>query len=318
MRLAPALRHNLGLKLLSLALALFLWFFVHGSRVVEREVWLPIHYVHLPDSLMFLSDPPREVRVQLSGPAQDLALRHRALQRAEMQVDLARAGVPVHHVVPSVADVVLPAKARYAVDRILEPVAMDLHIDRRIHRSLRVRPVLTGDVAAGYCVAREPHAEPATVDCRGAASVLLKLGEVATRPVDLEGQQAPFTRQVDLAFDGRLVACDPSFVEVDVEVEKLRTRALLDAPLTILRPPGADVTVDVRPPHASVRLTGPQRHIDALDPADVALVLDLSALEPGVYSRMPVEPRLPEWAKLDSLEPRTVDVTIRRALRRRR
>lgn len=317
MRLPPALRHNLPLKLLSLALALFLWFFVHGSRVVEREVWLPIRYVYLPDSLMFLSDPPREVRVQLSGPAQELALRHRALQRSELHVDLSRATLPVHHVLPTAADVVLPPKARYSVDRILEPTALDLHLDRRVQRELRVRPVLAGAVVPGYCVLRDPHVEPQSVDCRGAASVLLKLGEVVTRAVDLNGRQYSFTQQVDLAVDGHLVACDPTFVEVDVEVEKLRTRALLDAPLTILRPPGSEVTVHVQPPHASVKVTGPQRNIEALDPADVVLMLDVRALEPGVYNRLPLEPRLPEWAKLDSLEPRTVDVTIRRNTRRR-
>ena len=316
MRLGAGLRQNLGLKLLSVALALLLWSFVHGSKIVDRALWLPLRCVNLPDSLVLIGDPPREARVQVAGPTQELALRLRFIPGSELRIDLSRARPPFHRVTPSVSEVVLPSNSRITAVRVLEPATFDLRLDRRLERLLPVRAAFTGRLAAEYCLQDTPRVIPAMVQCYGAASFVERLSEVATRPVDLDRKHGSFTQRVELVYDPKRVRCDPGEVRLEVEVARLRSRSLRDAPLTVLAPASGDLSVDVRPGRVSVTLSGPQAEVEALDPKSVALIVDASALRPGSYSRVPLAARLPRWARLDSLRPATVDVVIHRRGRR--
>jgi YbbR domain-containing protein len=315
MSLRDGLRQNLGLKALSLALALLLWSFVHGSKIVDREIWLPVRVVNLPDSLVLVSEPPREAHVLVSGPTQEMALRLRLVPNSELRVDLSHARAPVHHVNPTVSDIVLPSNSRITAVRILEPTAFDLRLERRLERRLAVQPTLVGEPAAGYCFQAAPRVEPPVVRCWGPESAVSGLTHVATRRVDVARKRSSFTQRVDLIEPAR-ASCEPSQVEVRVEVSRLRTRSLTVAPRALISPAGPELAIDVRPPRASVTLSGPQPDVDALDPEQVALVVDVRTLHPGRYDRVPLVARLPPWARLDSLAPSTVDVIIQRRGRR--
>ena len=124
-------RRDLGLRLLSVLLALLLWLFVQGARIVDREMDLPLRYVGLPDSLQLLDPGPTSVRAVLSGPAQEILLRPMLLPQATVRVDLSGARPPRHHVALAVRDVAMPAHARIAVVRFLDPVAFELRLERR-------------------------------------------------------------------------------------------------------------------------------------------------------------------------------------------
>ena len=59
---------NLALKLLSLAFAVILWFFVMGERRHEVSHVVPVDYRNLPKGLVIASEVPDAVAVTLSGP----------------------------------------------------------------------------------------------------------------------------------------------------------------------------------------------------------------------------------------------------------
>ena len=130
MRRVDGWQQNLGLKILSLVLALLLWSFVHGTKIVEREVSLPVRCVNLPDSLMLLADPPREARVVLSGAAQEFVLQH-LWPKAELRLDLSRARLPLARFSPGPSAVALGGFAHLTVVRVAEPVLVELPIGRR-------------------------------------------------------------------------------------------------------------------------------------------------------------------------------------------
>lgn len=130
MRRLDGLRQNLGLKVLSVALALLLWSFVHGAKIVEREIVLPLRCVNLPDSLVLQGEIPRQARVLVAGAAQELVLRQ-LLPGAEVRVDLARARPPSVRVAPGSGDVQLGSGSHLTVVRVLEPAPFELGLDRR-------------------------------------------------------------------------------------------------------------------------------------------------------------------------------------------
>jgi hypothetical protein len=213
-------RHNLGLKVLSVALALLLWSFVHGAKVVERELVLPLRCTNLADSLALLSEPPREARVQVSGATQEFVLR-RLLPGAELRVNLTHARPPLVRVTPTVTEVAMGGTTRLTVVRILEPSVIDLGIDRRAERTLPVRVVLKGAPAAGWAVDGVPRAEPAEVRCSGAASRIAPLRHVSTVPLDLDGKSGAIDTRVALAPPATAVTLQPPEVRVHVLLQRV-------------------------------------------------------------------------------------------------
>ncbi|MCM2265186.1 MAG: CdaR family protein [Desulfuromonadales bacterium] len=59
---------NLAMKLLSLAFALVLWFFVMGEQRHETAHVVPVEYRNLPKGLVVANEVPDAVAVTLSGP----------------------------------------------------------------------------------------------------------------------------------------------------------------------------------------------------------------------------------------------------------
>src|SRR5262249_38824535 len=157
------------LKTLSLAMALLLWSFVHGTKIVERELALPVRFAGLPDSLMITSDPRATVRVLVSGATQEFAFE-RLVSRAGLHLDLSRSRPPAAPIVPVAADVGFGAGAHLTAVRVLEPAVIELALDRRADRHLPVRVPLKGEPAAGFCLRSPPRVDPAEVRCVGAAA----------------------------------------------------------------------------------------------------------------------------------------------------
>ena len=58
---------NIGLKLLSLILAAFLWVVVLGEQKVEVTVNIPLEF-NLPQNLTLVNEPPDSLEVHLRGP----------------------------------------------------------------------------------------------------------------------------------------------------------------------------------------------------------------------------------------------------------
>jgi hypothetical protein len=224
MRRAEDLRHNLGLKVLSVALAALLWSFVHGAKVVERELVLPLRCINLADSLALAADPPRAARVLVSGAAQDFVLR-RLLPGAELRVDLAHARPPLVRVTPTVTEVAMGGATRLTVVRILEPGVLDLAIEPRAERRLSVRVVLRGEPAPGWKLGAAPRAEPAEVRCIGAASRVELLREVTTAAIDVGGRSDDVRATVDLVPPAAAVVLEPAAVRVHVELLRIGAAA---------------------------------------------------------------------------------------------
>ena len=55
---------HLGLKLLSVAIAVLLWFTVSGEELVERSLRVPVELRNIPERLELVDNPPATVDVR--------------------------------------------------------------------------------------------------------------------------------------------------------------------------------------------------------------------------------------------------------------
>jgi hypothetical protein len=226
MRQARGWRHNLGLKVLSLSLALLLWSFVHGTKRTEREMMLALEFVGLPDSLTLAAPPPRTARVVLAGATQEFVFR-RLLPGATLRVDLSEARSPAARILPGSPAVSLRGGGDLEVVRMLEPAILELPLDRRIERAMPVRVTTRGTTAPGF-VAGSARAEPRTCRVRGPASRLATAREVETEPVDIARQDRDVETSAVLLPPVPGAECDPTDVRVFVPI--LRDRGAESLP----------------------------------------------------------------------------------------
>ncbi len=309
MRLPTGLRHNAGIKILSLALALLLWSFVHGAKLVERPHHIPIEYVNLPDSLMFVEPPEDEMRVLLEGPAQDLLLRLHFMRDVVARIDLSAATARMDRVVPSLSDIVEPANERVSVTRILGPSIIAIRLSEREERVLPLHVVLD-EPPQGYTLVDSAIAIPGEVVCRGPRVLLQHVDEIVTLPFELPKRRGRLVLDAELAVPHPSIECDAKRVQVALAMERLKQVTWERHPLTIVPPASADLWVTADAGFVKLTVSGPEPRMAAPDPAEFGLFLDTSQLEPGRHEALEIVWHFPPWAQPVRIEPSSVSVTV--------
>lgn len=204
------------LKLLSLCVAVTLWFFVVGGE--KSEIMLParIEYMNVPSAMMLVGPTPETVDVQLKGLRSSLARLTPDDLRA--QVNLARVG-PGEAVVHLMPDSVL-APRDVTVLRV-SPSRLRITLEPLATAAVKVVPRLLGTPAPGHVVGGVSVVPPA-VEMRGPRSEVEGRTEIRTAPIDVSGARAPVRRVVELVPAPGAVRLTAKTVEVTVEIREER------------------------------------------------------------------------------------------------
>jgi len=68
MKMREIVTHNLGLKVLSLILAVMLWLFVVAEKESQTSLSVPVVFENLPPGLVIVGRPPDRIDVRVAGP----------------------------------------------------------------------------------------------------------------------------------------------------------------------------------------------------------------------------------------------------------
>jgi hypothetical protein len=168
-----ALFDNLGLKFLSMVLAITVFLLVNTDRDREISARVGVSYT-LPDDKVLVSDRLDEVRISIKGPWQRLRrFDERELER--INIDLRRAQSGDVYITPDM--VTLPSGLRVTQ---ISPRTIRVAFDRRVDKIVEVVPQLVGRPMHGYMVT-EVRPLPTTTKVRGAERALKGLTSVAPR-----------------------------------------------------------------------------------------------------------------------------------------
>ncbi len=204
---------NLGLKILSLTLAVFLWLVVLSEQKVELTLTLPLEFRNIPRSLYLVNDVPSTVRVRLRGPkslVQNLSPGEVALDES------ARGLVEGENILTLTPDAVLVPRGIEVIS--LEPRRVRVVLDGSAEREVEVFARLEGAPASGYLVQRV-QVTPERVWVAGPKSAVARLRRLPTTAIRLDEQRASFTAQAMLEPPGnqvRLLQETPITVSVEI------------------------------------------------------------------------------------------------------
>jgi YbbR domain-containing protein len=210
----PNVFANLGLKLLAVAIALFLWTVARGSSNVERGFDVPVTVHGMPEDLVVVEQSAEAVNLRVSGSM--VALRNVAPEKYEYAIDVSGAKPGRADYEVDVTRFELPRGAR-VISR--SPAEISLTFERRATRPVRVRADVEGRPAQGYRIERIEIVPP-RVRITGARSEVLRLSEVVTEMIDVTGATGTLEREVRVSPGvGHVWAEDPRTVTVRVRVE---------------------------------------------------------------------------------------------------
>jgi len=271
--LRSALTENLGLKLLSMILALTVYLLVNSDEHREINARVRVAYVLPPDKAL-VSERVDEVRVTIRGPWRRLKrFDEREIDRIEVDLTHVRGGeVPI---TPSMIDV-----PRGLEIISIEPKVVRIAFEDIATKQVAVVPSFAGRPMHGYeTVPNRSVIDPPMITVRGAAGIVSALEGVRTQEIRVDGRSDDFTAMVPVLPPNGVEVLLDSPVQVTVAIEEqLVTRRLGAVPVAVRVPAGVDAARwSTNPETVDVTLTGGLVAVEAWIDRGVAATVDLTA-----------------------------------------
>jgi len=302
-RLARALERDMGLRLISVALAIGLWIFVNaGQHGYLQTFHVPISYRDLPPGFVLTNPHPDFVTIQVSGPRTLLSI----IDPTHLTLRLDLAGVGIGQASFKIGPDAFPVPRHTEVTSVL-PSQIVLEIDKIVTREIPIHLVLTGTPGDGYKIASAEVA-PVTIAVRGTSREVARIDQVETEPLSVAGITGDFSRGIDLMAPGRGVGLESEEVTAKVVLAQVVThKEFHDVPIGVR---DTDLKFRMYTRHVNLDLTGPLLTLEKID-LKTAVYVEAAGLAPGTYS-VPVQINLPEGVALVRQAPEKVKLRVYR------
>lgn len=295
---------HIGLKAVSVAIAIALWVAVAGEETVERGLRIPLELQQFPAGLEVLGEPPTLVDVRVRGTSGMLARTLPGDIVAVIDLRGARAGRRLFQLTPE------QVRAPFGIDVIqVVPASIALEFEASAVRKVPVAPFIDGDPAPGF-IAGPATTDPPEVEIIGPQSAVNAAREAVTEAVSVAAASDAVTETVTVGMlDPSLRVRSARVVSVTVPIiPGPRERTFRDQPVR-LHGTGSGLLAQSVPPDVLVVVRGSREGVGRIGAADVVVSVDLTGLGPGDYS-LPVRVDAPGAAGVVRIEPATVQVSI--------
>ena len=270
---------HIGLKLLSVGLAVALWMAVSGERTVERTLRAPLELQQFPAGLELQGEIPSTVDVRVQGASGSLARLGPADVIAEIDMRGARPGrrlfsLPLAQV-RAPFDVQVLQVTPSSIAMLLEPSA---------DRAVPIAPTIDGKPAPGFVVAKV-ICDPATVDVVGPESSVKRVTEALTEPVSVAGARSVVRQNVALGLSDpalRFKSRRTASVTVNIQPAPAE-RSFRDVPVHF-RNVGPGLLAQAAPAVTTIAGRGNREALSGLAADDVTVYVDCAGLGLGSYS----------------------------------
>jgi len=206
---------NWGIKLLSLGLALTLWFFVTSKGKTELTLAVPIELRNIPRGMAVVGDVAGSLEVRVQG--QERVLRDITTGKKVVGVaDLSMTSVGENTVRISPDDIKRPSGVSITYMSLSE---MKVQLEPLMRRTFRLRPILHGSPAAGYRLAKL-SVSPPRISVEGPASVIKPLESLQTMPIDIQGAKESVTVEPRIDYGGKSLKILDKDIAVRIIIER--------------------------------------------------------------------------------------------------
>ncbi len=172
---------NLPLKLISIFLAVILWYFVVSEKGGETALSIPVDFRNIPPSLIIIKNPVESISIRIRGPI--TLLRGLSPRGIRAIIDLSNAKLGIAEFVINREQITVPRGVRVTM---VSPASVMLRFERLIRKTLPVEAILVGKPFEGLKIT-EVWVDPPAIEIVGAQNELTGLKKIFTEEIDISG-----------------------------------------------------------------------------------------------------------------------------------
>jgi len=185
--------------LISLALAIVLWFNVGGEQKVDTSVMIPVEVINLSRDLVISNQFKRQIEVAVNGP-RSLILEIEKSQITR-QIDLSKATPGTTVITNDVDSIALP---RGITILRVQPSSIILSLDTLVQKQFDINPVTAGNPMPGY-ILKGLRMDPEMISVTGPETVLSPYKVFRTKVININGMNKSVQQQIPLDLEPAIV-----------------------------------------------------------------------------------------------------------------
>lgn len=274
------LHKNLPLKLISLVIAVFLWYMVTGKDYRYGDFNIPLELRGLPESLILTkttADDHEVNNVTVRIRATETIIKALGERSMFLRMDISHLGEG-HHTVQINDDMVMGRPPGAEVAEIF-PRVIELDVEPLLIRPfVVVNPEILGKPAKNFDISLI-RCDPPSVSVRGPKNLVEKIEKISTPQVNVDGMAATtLERPLTLVPPNPLVLLVPDKVSLRIVIgEKSVSRAFQQVPIEVKN---SRYEYRINPRHITVWVTGPLSQVEKLTEKNLHPVIALTGQEP--------------------------------------
>lgn len=302
------LLRNGEIKLVSVLIAILLWFHVTTEKEYDMTLEVPIIITKIKKEWIITNALPKSVTIRIKGKGKD-AIRME-FRKPFVSLDLSVLPIGDYNRGLENGDLILPAGVNPSVINIVKPKTILVSQDTIIKKKLLVKASLEGELEDGFVLSEEPKIQPNIVDASGPKRVLERVEEIGTAGVDLEKIKSSLRQKISLNHKSvEAVRCIPDSVDLTLLIERLVEKSIEKVPVKIIDKMGKRI-VSVEPKTVDILISARRKEIEEIKSKDVNVSIDISDKEKGEYLLL-ANIELPKGFSLISAKPVLFKVIIK-------
>ena len=304
---------NLTLKILSIILAAFLWFFVSGKSKTELALSVPVEFTSIPDDMTIITKVPTSIHIRAKGTK--TLLRPLTAKPPSLSINLAKA-VTGENVIrlaqESFNDLPLGVDVVH-----LDPDTLTIYLDRFVKVTLPIEIKTKGVLPKGFQI-RGIKITPPTAEFRASEKYLKKHDIVFSKPLDISQIRQSTTIDVFLLTPpNELKLLNPERkISVAIEIGESQAQRVIKG-----------IRIDFQNRNKEIGRIGISNYfVDLVVECPLLMQIDdirkkaqisvdlvhlLKVNENGYYT-FPIQVSLPEKVKLLSIDPTEVEIVFKK------
>ncbi len=292
-------------KLVSILIAIGLFFYVNGIKNSERVINIPLVKTNKPNFLVAVKPLPKYVKVKITGPMSKISLIDPANIKATLDMRTAKYGKNIFYV-----------SLKY--DNYYNDVSVE-KIDDEIRRRIdflrtKIVPlsITTVNKAHKYYQLSSIEIEPKQVKIFGPKSVIDKMNRIIIKPINIDGVRKSFSEQVKADFKGANVSIkDKQPIVVQIKIDMLiQTKIFKNVDV---RPINLSEKLDIadnRLPKVTIRIRGAAKLVDKIDEDDIKTIVNFSRIRHTGRYTLPVRSTISTSSVAIKVVPKWVVINV--------
>lgn len=183
--------------------------------------------------------------------------------------------------------------------------------ERGGYRNVVVKVVTNGQADVGYRLS-SLSVYPPTVTVYSTDTTLIDAlpGYIETKPIDLSRKTESFEQEIDLNLPAGIQVIDNLYATVSVEITPIITTQSFSNVTIDSTGLDSSLTATILPEQVDIIVSGPLKALEAVNPIDLRITLDLTGYARGTYTLEPEYSINYPDIKVESISPTTFMVTI--------